>query len=70
LLPLFAALDRPDALRKQMARLQAHPPAADAYYEQALTLFGLGWQEGRFSFAADGSLAPTPAPCPPIAGRP
>lgn len=28
------------------------------YYDQVLSLFGLGWSEGRFSFASDGSLIP------------
>lgn len=28
------------------------------YYDQVLTLFGLGWEQGSFSFALDGSLVP------------
>lgn len=67
-LPLLAALDRPAALDRQLARLAAQPAAADAYYDQALSLFGRGWHEGRFAFAADGSLQ-LPARCPAAAGQ-
>jgi endoglucanase len=63
LLPLFSALDRHDALYRQLARLQAQPPSVDAYYDQVLTLFGRGWNEGRFSFAADGSVVRAAEPC-------
>jgi endoglucanase len=69
LLPLLAGLGLHDALQGQRARLAAQPPAADAYYDQALGLFGQGWQEGRFAFNADGSLA-LPAACPPAVGPP
>jgi endoglucanase len=62
-LPLLASAGAGGALRAQQERLRAHPPAADAYYDQALALFGLGWQEGRYAFAADGSLAPAAVPC-------
>ena len=31
---------------------------APAYYAQMLTLFGDGWAEGRYRFAADGRLQP------------
>ncbi|WP_330947024.1 cellulose synthase complex periplasmic endoglucanase BcsZ [Thermomonas sp. LB-4] len=31
---------------------------APAYYAQMLALFGLGWAEGRYRFAADGQLRP------------
>jgi endoglucanase len=69
LLPLLGALESPDPLRKQLARLAQHPPAADAYYDQALTMFGRGWHEGWFAFAADGSVV-LPARCPSAAGQP
>jgi endoglucanase len=62
-LPFLAALKRDIALRQQALRLQARPPRADAYYEQALTLFGQGWHEGRFRFGPDGSLLPNWKPC-------
>jgi len=35
--------------------LYGDPPG---YYDQNLILFGRGFAEGRFRFAADGSLAP------------
>jgi endoglucanase len=63
LLPFLQALDRPEALRSQEARLIAEPVPADAYYECALRLFGTGWREGRYAFAADGSLLPAWAAC-------
>jgi len=31
---------------------------ADAYYGSVLTLFGAGWDQGRYRFAADGTLQP------------
>ncbi len=64
LLPFLTALGRPAALAAQEARLRAQPPAADAYYDQVLALFGTGWRERRFAFAADGSLLPAWQPCP------
>lgn len=39
---------RVDALARQ---------AAPGYYTSVLTLFGLGWRDGRYRFGADGSLA-------------
>ena len=35
-------------------RLEARTPPG--YYSEVLSLFGLGWQEGRFHFSADGRL--------------
>jgi len=63
LLPFLQALDRRDALQAQEARVQAEPPRPDAYYEQALRLFGTGWRDGRYAFAPDGSLLPAWAAC-------
>jgi endoglucanase len=31
---------------------------APGYYTSALSLFGIGWYEGRYWFAADGTLRP------------
>lgn len=56
LLPFLEASRRAAALRRQELRLQAQAPAPDAYYDQALNLFGAGWRERRFAFAADGRL--------------
>jgi endoglucanase len=58
LLPFLAGLGREQAAQALWARLQRQPAAADAYFEQALSLFGLGWREGRYAVAADGSLLP------------
>jgi len=65
LLPFLAGLDRPGAVHAQELRLQAHPARPDAYYEQALSLFGIGWREERFAFAADGSLVTAWQACSP-----
>ncbi|MDW5377129.1 cellulose synthase complex periplasmic endoglucanase BcsZ [Halomonas sp. HP20-15] len=60
MLPFLAATPGGDAALAvtQRRRLAAAPPADDAYYAQILTLFGRGWDEGRYRFAADGRLQP------------
>ncbi|MFM0048156.1 cellulose synthase complex periplasmic endoglucanase BcsZ [Caballeronia grimmiae] len=40
----------------RVARLNAD--SAPGYYTSVLTLFGIGWYEGRYRFAADGTLRP------------
>ncbi|MFJ4115242.1 cellulose synthase complex periplasmic endoglucanase BcsZ [Pseudomonas psychrophila] len=57
MLPLLVSLDSP-ALGVQQARIQQQPPAADAYYNQSLLLFGQGWDEERYRFDKDGQLLP------------
>lgn len=57
LLPLLAALD-PAALQAQRGRLQREPPAADAYYDRVLALFGQGWDQGFYRFDREGRLLP------------
>ena len=63
LLPISAALGQDAALHSLLNRLRSEPPASDAYYEQALALFGMGSLEGRYAFAGDGSLIFAAAPC-------
>jgi endoglucanase len=59
LLPLLAAdADTAAALQAQRRRLREHPPAADAYYDNVLLLFGQGFDEGRYRFDRDGRLQP------------
>lgn len=66
LLPLLAATQQHDALAAQRAHLHQHPADADAYYAQVLTLFGQGWDQGRYRFAANGNLQPAwVRACPP-----
>jgi endoglucanase len=67
LLPYLSALREPALLKAQAARIPA-PAQPDAarlpYYERTLVLFGQGWLDSRFRFAADGRLLPgwrTPA---------
>ncbi|MNZ44672.1 Endoglucanase precursor [compost metagenome] len=43
------------SLREQVKQ---HGEQADAYYGSVLTLFGAGWDQGRYRFAADGTLQP------------
>lgn len=57
MLPLLASLNSP-ALAVQQARVHQEPPAADAYYNQSLLLFGQGWDEQRYRFDKDGQLLP------------
>ncbi|MDB5990677.1 MAG: endoglucanase [Herbaspirillum sp.] len=59
-LPMLAASDQSALADGQLARIaepdkQASPAG---YYSEVLTLFGTGWNEGRYRFAADGSLLP------------
>lgn len=70
LLPAAVALGRGPVVQALRDRLHATPPAAGAYYDQALALFGRGRDEGRFAFAADGSLLAGPLACPAEAARP
>ncbi len=48
------------ALRQQNQRIVALDPLgrADNYYDQVLTLFGLGWIEERYKFDRNGLLKP------------
>lgn len=60
MIPLLAASKKPALVNQQRLRITALPPAErnDNYFEQALTLFALGWMENRYRFARDGSLLP------------
>lgn len=60
LLPFLQAVQQRDALRAQQLRVDAKAPleGSDNYYDQALTLFGQGWLDGRFRFNRDGVLTP------------
>jgi endo-1,4-beta-D-glucanase Y len=60
MLPFLQASGLPDSVDQQRARVIAKAPLerADNYYEQALTLFGLGWMDGYYRFARAGQLMP------------
>lgn len=58
LLPLLANLPYPESLQQQRTRLAEEPPAADAYYNQMLMLFGQAWDQGRYRFDKNGQLLP------------
>ncbi len=55
LLPLSRGGPMEATLRGQVS---AHGLDADAYYGSVLSLFGAGWDQGRYRFAADGTLQP------------
>ncbi|MBB5216300.1 cellulose synthase complex periplasmic endoglucanase BcsZ [Parapusillimonas granuli] len=55
LLPLFSGEPEAGALR---ARLEGAAGRDMGYYNQMLTLFGEGWDQGRYRFGADGRLIP------------
>lgn len=58
MVPLLSSSRSGHGAAVQRARIAARDPLAqhDNYYEQALTLFGLGWADGQYRFAADGLL--------------
>ena len=56
LLPLLQAAQATQALAAQQQYLAEHPPQPDAYYGGCLALWGQGWMQGRYRFAADGQL--------------
>ncbi|GLU33878.1 cellulose synthase complex periplasmic endoglucanase BcsZ [Trinickia caryophylli] len=55
--PLLAARGQTALADAQAKRARAmNAQSAPGYYASVLTLFGLGWLDGRYRFAADGSL--------------
>lgn len=60
LLPFLAAANQPEAVNQQRLRVIARgtPTRDDNYYDQVLTLYGLGWVDGQFKFARNGTLIP------------
>lgn len=56
MLPFLQAEKESAALQEQRTRLEARPVRANAYYEQALALFGRGWDEDFYQFSAAGQL--------------
>jgi endoglucanase len=58
LLPFLQAQNDRATLQAQTALLRAQPLRDDAYYQQALSLFALGWMEGFYRYTAAGRLLP------------
>jgi endoglucanase len=60
LIPFLVAAGEPQAAEKQRLRLVARGALDrdDNYYDQVLSLFGLGWSDGQYRFARDGTLLP------------
>ncbi len=58
LLPLLSMLPDGRSAALQRSRIKTLDPSTrrDNYYEQALTLFGLGWDDRRYRFKVDGRL--------------
>ncbi|BDD94098.1 cellulose synthase complex periplasmic endoglucanase BcsZ [Pandoraea sp. XJJ-1] len=65
LVPLLQAVGDTAQAQAQVTRARAlEAQAAPGYYSSVLSLFGLGWRDGRFRFAADGMLqVPWEATC-------
>ena len=61
ILPLLASAHENKAADQQRKRITARAPLArkDNYFDQVLTLFGTGWDAGRYRFRRDGSLQVT-----------
>ncbi|WP_375057395.1 cellulose synthase complex periplasmic endoglucanase BcsZ [Zobellella sp. DQSA1] len=59
LLPMLAArADWQPLLVQQLDRVRSQPPEPQAYYNNSLLLFGLGWHQGRYRFDKEGRLHP------------
>jgi len=60
LLPFLKAVSMSNSLHLQRKRIIALAPLkrTDNYYDQVLTLFGLGWLEGRYKFDRNGQFIP------------
>jgi endoglucanase len=60
LLPFLKSSRLPATLHEQHQRVISHAPQdrTDNYYDQVLTLFGLGWFDGQFKFDRTGRLIP------------
>ena len=58
MLPMLSEPQNRVALINQLSRLLDDPPweGRARYYDQVLTLFGLGWHQGRYRFDKDGRL--------------
>ncbi|VVE12677.1 cellulose synthase complex periplasmic endoglucanase BcsZ [Pandoraea terrigena] len=65
LVPLLHAVGDTAHAQVQVARARGlEAQSAPGYYSSVLSLFGLGWYDGRFRFAADGTLrVPWEATC-------
>ncbi|EON11427.1 cellulose synthase complex periplasmic endoglucanase BcsZ [Pandoraea sp. SD6-2] len=65
LVPLLQAVGDTTLTQAQVARARSlDAQSAPVYYNSVLSLFGLGWQDGHFRFAADGTLqVPWEAAC-------
>lgn len=55
-LPFLKAEKENTALQEQRLRIDARPIRPQAYYEQVLSLFGMGWDEDFYQFTATGQL--------------
>lgn len=57
--PFLVARGQTALADTQAARADSlESPTPPGYYTSVLTLFGLGWRDGRYRFAADGTLVP------------
>ncbi len=59
MLPFLLASGMNNAAQTQLSRIEAQPISEDRYYDQVLSLFGLGWQNNLYRFDAKGNLIPS-----------
>lgn len=61
-LPFLASLDEDSAVRQRLrlknSRVDGNLGSPPHYYDQALSMFGEGWDSKRFRFSPDGQLIP------------
>jgi len=59
-LPLIDSANEPELLKQQAERAKSLlvSDRNDHYYDNVLSLFGLGWYEGRYRFGLNGELSP------------
>lgn len=60
LLPFLDAAKKPELVRQQRMRIAAQSPLdrSENYFEQTLVMFGLGWMDGHYRFAKNGTVIP------------
>lgn len=58
LLPYLIGLQRDHAAQSQLMRVRNDTLSLPNYYDQALTLFGLGWVDRHYQFSEKGDLMP------------
>lgn len=58
MMPFLMAAGLDKAAQEQRSRIEAQPIAEDNYYDQVLSLYGLGWHDNLYRFDSKGNLTP------------